>query len=341
VKADSGSISYKTNIFYTKVLNYTLPMIKVASGSNKDVVERQFSLKESVLKIIDIYKAKPLSIIGREVSYLKKIELENIEGRVEDFKLNPFKLEDNSIGKLSVQPGEVQKETPDESIPNKEVVIYNPNLSKSNNNAAKPQIFIYHSHATEGYGIGSTDDTTDTNKNVVAVGAALKKELESKYGISVVQDTTVHNVPDYNGAYGKSAKTIEKYLKSYVDFNLVIDMHRDSTPTRAPVITKLNGEIVARYMFVMCKKNPHFNKNMLVVNKLLNVSEELFPGLARDSKDGKGIYYVNYGIDFYNQGKSNNSVLIEMGSNLNTIDETKGTVKYLARVIAEYINGKN
>jgi stage II sporulation protein P len=338
VKAYSIDIRSKTNMVYKQIINYTIPMVKVTTTSQNDKDEKQFSLKNKVLELLGVYPENPLSIMEKEVSYLKGIKLENIEGREEDLSLNPFKLGESSIGKLNAQTGEGQKTPQDENIPNKEVTLDNPNLPKSNTNPAKPQIFIYFSHTTEGYGIGSTDDTTDNNKNVTAVGAALSKELQDKYGISVVVDTTVHNVPDYNGSYGKSAQTVEKYLKSYGDFKLVIDMHRDSTPNRNAVITKLNGETVARYMFVMAKKNPHFDKNIAVVNKLIGISEKLFPGLARDSKDGKGIYYVNYGIDFYNQGKSNNSVLIEMGSNFNTVKEAEGTTKYLARIFAEYVN---
>jgi len=32
---------------------------------------------------------------------------------------------------------------------------------------------------------------------------------------------------------------------------------------------------------------------------------------------------------------------MEVGSHVNTIDEAKASTKYLARIIAEYINGKN
>ena len=340
-RAYSSNISSNTNMIYMKIINYTLPMVKVKFISEKNMVEDQISLKKKVMGLLGLYEDKPLSIIGKELSYLKGIKLESIEGRAEDLSLNSFKLEDSSIGKLNRLTGEVKNVPLNENISNKEVALYNPNLPKSTINTSKPQVFIYHSHTTEGYGVGSTDDATDINKNVTAVGGALTKELQEKYGISVVHDTTIHNVPDYNGAYGKSAQTIEKYLKSYGDFKLIIDMHRDSTPTRSPVVTKLNKETVARYMFVMCKENPHFAKNMSLVNKLLGISEKLFPGLVRDSKDGKGIYYVKYGINFYNQAKSNNSVLIEMGSNENTVGEAETTSKYMARIIAEYINGKN
>ena len=324
----------KPTTFYTRILNYTLPLVKITSSDEGNIEANQLSLKNKFLEIFGISIKDPYSIMGKEVCYLRGVNLENSENgegnEGEIISLNPFKLGQNSVGKIN-------NET---DIPNKEVIVDNPDLKK-NATTSKPEVFIYHSHNSEGYGLGGVNDTWDNSKNVTGVGEALTKELQGKYGISVVHDETVHNLPDYNNAYNKSAQTIVKYLKTFGDFKLVIDLHRDSSITRSPVITKLNGEIVAKYEFVMCKGNPHFQKNMLAVNKLISISEKLFPGLLRDCPEGKGVYYYNIGKSYYNQDKSNNAMLIEVGSNMNTPSEAMATAKYLARIIAEYINGKN
>ncbi len=85
-------------------------------------------------------------------------------------------------------------------------------------------------------------------------------------------------------------------------------------------------------MMVMAKKNPHFNKNNNMANNIMNTSNKLFPGFC------KGIYYYNYGTRYFNQDKSNNAVLIEVGADINTTGESKASAKYLARIIAECLN---
>ena len=253
--------------------------------------------------------------------------------------LNPFKLGENSMVKINTKTSQEQN-IQEQNMPNKEVVIYNPAL-KNSNLSSKPEVFVYHSHNSEGYVLsGAADDIWNTSKNVTGVGEVLTNELEGRYGISVVHDETVHNVV-YKNSYLRSSQTVDRYLKTFGDFKLIIDLHRDSTIGRNAVVTKFNGVNVARYEFVMCKGNPHFAKNMMVVNKLMSISEKLFPGLLRAGPEAKGVYYYNTGMRYYNQDKSNNAMLIEVGSNMNTPEEAREAAKYLARIIAEYVNGKN
>jgi len=45
-------------------------------------------------------------------------------------------------------------------------------------------------------------------------------------------------------------------------------------------------------------------------------------------------------MGFYNQNRSDNAMLIEVGTYTNTVQEVENTGKYLSRVIAEQLNGK-
>lgn len=129
---------------------------------------------------------------------------------------------------------------------------------------------------------------------------------------------------------------MDKYLSQYGDFKLVVDLHRDSSyDGKHPESVIINGVSAAKTMFVTAKNNPHYQKNVDVVNKLIGISNKDFPGLC------KGNLEYNHGIYCFNQTKSNNSVLIEVGNESNTITETKTTGKFLAKVFAEYINGNN
>ena len=69
---------------------------------------------------------------------------------------------------------------------------------------------------------------------------------------------------------------------------------------------------------------------------MIGISKKLFPGLI----DKREIYYHDWGIDFYNQNRSDNAILVEVGNNNNTVEQVKNTGMYLSRIIAEQLSGK-
>ncbi len=311
-----------------------MPVLKnYSSNSSKYKSYDDFSLKDTILNYLGINFNKPDSILKSQISYLNldNNSKDSTDGPEYNFKkAADFNLNNKDITKNTTA-------TPDNSTTDssENFVVYNPSLKKDNS-SAEPEVLIYHSHTTESYGVFGPDNL-DPTKNVCAVGDELAKTLSNDYGISVIHDKTINNATDYNGSYARSRKILEKYLKEYGDFKMIIDIHRDSDPNKNDVTTTINGENLGKFMFVMPTKNPHYNKNMLIVNSLLNTARKNFPQLTI----GNGLYSAyNYGMDFFNQDMSNNAFLLEVGSVANTLDEAKGTTKYIARAIAEYLNGK-
>jgi stage II sporulation protein P len=326
------------NYFYFKAINNTLSVIKSSNVEEKHT-EMENNIKFEVLSFLGMDVTNPISIITKEVAYLNADEIkpsikvdsvENISENIKTFILNPFKLEEKQINKMEEKPEGT----------NQVAKLDNPALKKTLNNA-KPEVLIYHSHTCEAYRTSEkdsikTNSSIDVTRNVTAVGDVIEEELENKYGIAVIHDKTVHDKGDYDGAYKKSGVTLDKYLKAYGDFKLVIDLHRDSVEKSA-VTTKINGESVARFMFVVTEKNPRYAKQRKLIDSMIKTSNKLFPDLLR----GNEIYAYQWGMDYYNQNRSDNAVLLEVGAYSNTIDEVKNTGKYLARIIAEQINGKS
>lgn len=340
----------RRNMFYMQVINYAVPMVKVNTFDEGDMVENEFSIKDEVLKGVGIDSKNPMSILGKEVACIKEyhsgaLDVDNSEKiKSIDVALKPFTLNEDAVNKNLQQGNTIPstnntEKTGDENLTNINVKPDAPNLAKPSN-TGKPEIFIYHTHTSEGYGPGN-GDTTDKSKNVCAVGTAMEKELTSKYGVSVIHDMTIHDAQSYNLSYSRSRETIDKYLKQYGNFKLLIDIHRDEVANRSAVTTKINGENVARFMFVMDKTNSHYNQNLGLVNKMIGISEKLFPGYIRNGKDGKGMYAYNSGKGHFNQDKGSNSILIEVGSEVTTPSEAISAGKYLARIIAEGLYGKN
>jgi stage II sporulation protein P len=324
----NNDVGYK-NYFYVNVINNVLSVIKPSKS--------EISTKTMVLSFLGIDVRNPLTIITKEIAYLDKGEFSsdvNNEGTEEEnlitFILNPFNLDDKQVKKIETE----NKNT------NVIADLYNP-LLKQTLNKAKPRVLIYHTHATEAYLASDNDKTKNTfnndlTKNVCAVGNVIKEELEKNYGIAVIHDETLHNVGDYNGAYKKSGITVDKYLKAYGDFDLVIDLHRDGIENKNLVTTKINGENVAQIMFVMAKGNPRYAEQKKLVDSMIGISNKIYPNLLKNLEIGT----VNRGIAFYNQNKSDNAVLIEVGTYTNTITEVKNTGLYLSRIFAEQLNGK-
>lgn len=269
-----------------------------------------------------VIMANPLKVVGMEVS-LFNLEIEDMEYDEHSLKAyEPFVLNDESIAKFT--PEEVPKEG---AVASK---AFNPNLKKRLD-VSKPEVLIYHTHSSEQY-LPKTKDCDDEAYSVMGVGIELEKELE-KYGISVVHDKTMHSAKSYNDSYFRSGETVDKYIKKYGnDFKFVIDIHRDATPDNSSVLTTLNGEKVSRIMFVNTKNSKYYEHNAEVVNSMREISNRLFPGFLR------GIHTYNRGKNSFNQNKSPNSLLIEVGSQQSTIQEAKASAKYIARILAEQIS---
>ena len=337
-KADNGE-KY-LNYFYVMTINNVLSVIK-SSNTEQQSTNGKNNMKVSALSFLGIDILNPLSIITKEIAYLDSNEgsadgsIDNESDGVEKRKTsvpNPFNLDNNQVSK-----SEDKVEAPN-VISN----LYNPKLKQILNNT-HPRVLIYHTHTSEAYqtsdkDTSETNSSTDQTRNVCAVGDIIEAELEEKYGISVIHDKTVHDKPYYPIAYKESRITLDKYLKEYEKFDLIIDLHRDGVPVNYKnAKTKINGEEVAKFMFAVTQKNPRYAKQKKLVNSMIGISNKLFPGLI----DSREIWLLDRGIDFYNQDRSDNAILIEVGNNNNTIDQAKNTGKYLSRIFAEQLNGKN
>lgn len=326
VRANNYSSNIKRNMFYVQVLNYTMPAVKATSFNEDDMAENGFSISHMALDMIGLNLKNPISVIGRELAFVGKDDVNVEENTNVDF--NHFKLDDKQVSKDTANSTPINNENL--NLENKSVTVYDPKLKKTLN-TSKPEVLIYHTHTTESYKPGAPT-STDNTQNVVAVGDILVNELQNNYGISAINDKTIHDLEAYTQSYARSSVTVDKYLKQYKDFKLIIDLHRDSVDDKKAITMKMNGENVAKISLVMARKNPHFDKNMALANEFMDNSDNLFPGFCR------GVIYYNYGTRYFNQDKSNNAILVEVGGDINTSDEAKASAKYISRIIAETLN---
>ena len=304
------------NIFYGEVLRYSMPIIELSEDDG--VTEHHYDLKKYIMGILGVNIYEPLSILEKE---LPLIALNDNGSGGNMISLNPFKLPDSSVSQ-----GEQGEDNNSKTNKDKEVSAENKDLKKTLNKS-KPEVLIYHTHNNEDFSPGGPANS------ISIVGNELSRILEETYGISVVHDNSIH-IKNYNTSYKSSAKTLEGYLNKENDFKVILDLHRDSGPKKSSITTNINGENVAKIMFVISKDRKNLDENMKLVNEMVETSNKLYPGFSR------GVFSYNRGQNNFNQDKSSKSILIELGSDASTIEEAKASVKYLARIIAESINKK-
>ena len=203
----------------------------------------------------------------------------------------------------------------------------------------KNKVVIYHTHTCESYTpteqyqytASGNFRTIDLNFSVSRVGDELEKWL-STYGCTVIHDRTYHDYPAYNGSYSRSLVTAQNVLSTNQDADIVIDLHRDAIAdeTYGPRV-KIGDEYVSQLMFVIGTdgaNSAHTNwlQNLKFAIKVQQKANELYPGLF------KPIILRN---SEYNQHVANAACIIEVGSTGNTLEESMGAMKYLARIIEE------
>ena len=201
-----------------------------------------------------------------------------------------------------------------------------------------PQILIIHSHATEAYTPDGTDvyvpsdnsRTLDEKNNMLRVGDEMA-EVFTSMGLSVIHDRGLYDYPRYAGSYGRSGPAVEEYLERYPTIKVVLDVHRDalvgSDGTVYKAVTTVDGAKTAQVMLVIGTDDgggdhPDWRENLALAARLQKSADTLYPTLARP---------MTLRSSAYNQNLSAGSLLVEVGSHGNTLQEALAGARDFAR----------
>ena len=204
-----------------------------------------------------------------------------------------------------------------------------------------PRVLIYHTHATEAYTMDGTDvyevsdsyRTLDTEKNMVRVGEEMAAVFEAA-GIGVIHDTTLYDYPSYNDAYSRSLAGVSALLKEYPSVVLVLDVHRDALTASDGTIYKVVAGTVdncAQVMMVVGSdargaSHPNWRVNLALAMGIQDALAQKWATLARP---------VVLRTGRFNQHLSTGSILVEVGSHGNTLQEAITAARLYARTVAE------
>lgn len=207
-----------------------------------------------------------------------------------------------------------------------------------------PQVLIVHTHGSEAYTMPPGQEyeasgecrTTDCNYNVVRVGDELAAVLEEA-GLSVLHDATLHDYPQYSGAYDRSLATIERYLEQYPTISFVLDIHRDAISdgegNMYKVVSNVAGLNAAQMTFVIGTdggglEHPHWRENLKLAAAVQQNLLDDYPSLMRP---------ITVRNSRYNQHATAGSLLVEMGAAGNSLDEALLSARLLGQALAETI----
>lgn len=211
-----------------------------------------------------------------------------------------------------------------------------------------PLVLVIHTHGTEAYtedGVTecSADESfrsTDTDKNVVAVGNAFCETLE-KCGIKTIHCTEMFDRESIRTAYDDSAAAVRAYLAEYPSIEYVFDIHRDALLSSdgeylAPTFS-VGDDSIAEVMLVIGTDaagayHPEWKQNLTFALDLQSHMLSSYPGMARG---------YNLRTASFNQQLSDGFLLVEVGSCANTLAEAKRAAGLFALTLYKTIEGSD
>ncbi len=213
--------------------------------------------------------------------------------------------------------------------------------------ADAPTVLIIHTHGTEAYAENngeyySTKDncrTTDTSKNVVAVGRVMA-DYFNENGIVAIHSEEMFDAESYVNAYDYANAAIKEYVAIYPSIKYVFDVHRDSLVTddmtKLRPLTLIDGKPTAQYMCVIgtdenAGRHVNWERNLTFACYLQSRLWEISPSLPRR---------MSIRSASYNQRHAEGSLLLEIGSCGNTLSEAKACALIVAEQITALIKGE-
>lgn len=202
------------------------------------------------------------------------------------------------------------------------------------------QILIIHTHSSEAYSPAGLDRyepsgdsrTQDSEYNVIRIGNELA-DILTAHGLNVIHDTGVYDYPSYTGSYTRSGEAVEAYLRDNPSISIVIDLHRDAlgnNDVTYKTVADESGVCASQLMLLVGSddsglEHPYWRDNMKLALYLQNAVISKYPSLMRP------VQLVSYR---YNQHLTHGSLILEVGSNGNTLQEALAAIRLFGETAA-------
>ena len=311
-----------------------------AVSAQPSVTETQ-SVSETVTEVINTIKKRDITETPDDIIELIKKYTELFRNDKKDGAIKSVTYE--KAGATHIFENVRVKNTTATKTLNIEKVLSEPleiSVDKS-----QPAVLIFHSHTSEGYEMIERDwyaqnytaRSNDENRNIVRVGTEIADYL-TELGYTVIHDKTIHD-QNYSDSYPNSRKTVEKHLEEHPEIQIVLDIHRDaitqSNGEKVKPVNTIGGKKAAQLMIITGAEEgkvenfPDWEYNLRFALQLQKKCETMFPGLMRP---------VLFSQRKYNMDMTRFSLLIEMGSEANTLEEACYSGRMLAAALASLMD---
>ena len=195
------------------------------------------------------------------------------------------------------------------------------------------QILIIHTHGSEAYTPAGLDRyeandnrrTADEKFSVIRVGDELAAVFEQA-GRRVIHDREIYDYPSYTGSYTRSGEAVARYLSENPGIAVVLDIHRDALGSDGVVYKTMAEEegTVASQIMLLCGtdesglSHPDWRENLAFALYLQARIDALHPTLMRP---------VSLVPQRYNQHLTHGSLILEVGSSGNTLQEALAAIR--------------
>ncbi len=156
-------------------------------------------------------------------------------------------------------------------------------------------------------------------------------------GIETLHDPTLHDYPEYSGAYDRALEAIEGYLAEYPTISFVLDVHRDAISDTEgnmyKVVSNVAGLNAAQLALVIGTdggglEHPRWRENLKLAAALQQRMTESYPTLMRP---------ITVRNSRYNEHATTGSLLVEVGAAGNSLEEALLSAKLLGQSLAELL----
>lgn len=191
------------------------------------------------------------------------------------------------------------------------------------------QVALYCTHTAETYIPDSGKPRLDGKRGLITKVAEEVAVSLKKQGLDAAFYNEIHDFPEYDRSYTNSRQTVKEILNNPDQVVAMFDVHRDSIPGLEKAETvKIDGKEAARILIIVGtdqrKEHPHWKENLAFANRIAQCGEQMYPGLIKGVRTKAGTY---------NQEYHTHALLIEFGSDQNSLPEAR----YAARLFSDIL----
>ncbi|GAB6158122.1 hypothetical protein JCM39194_13220 [Desulfotomaculum varum] len=191
---------------------------------------------------------------------------------------------------------------------------------------------IYNTHTGETYLLtDGMDRLTGRRGGVVTVAKAVQKTLEEQHQIPVVLSDRIHDAR-YATSYLESKKTAQEIVENNPRLIALLDIHRDAGRSRQDSLVEVKGKKVAPILIIVGSdaraEFPDWQQNYQFACRLADQINGMYPGLCLGVRVKEGRY---------NQFLHPGALLLEIGTDNNSLTEALASGEMLAHALAELV----